>query len=94
MRNPLSLPAFLAWVEKQPADGWYNFLDTRNCAFCQYLKSVGFEQPAVGGFTWRPDRLKGATRPIPEAIRPLLFSEGVGAETFGALASRLREQVS
>lgn len=35
-----SLKGFIAWLERQPADKEYNFLDWGSCALCQYLISA------------------------------------------------------
>jgi hypothetical protein len=37
-----SLDSLIAWLEKQPADGIYQYADTKNCLLCQYYTAMGF----------------------------------------------------
>lgn len=39
--DPLSLPALIAWLEKQPAAATYCYSDTGHCLAAQYCKHVG-----------------------------------------------------
>lgn len=87
MQNPLTAKAFLAWVEKQPANGEYDYSDHRNCAFCQYLRAVGLENPSVNPIAWRPDRNALDYRPLPSNLDEAAADR---PWTFGALADRLR----
>ena len=43
MRNPLSLEAFADWLEQQPADKEYRWLDPCECAIGQYCRSLGMK---------------------------------------------------
>lgn len=86
MKNMLTKEAFAEWCEKQPANKEYDYANPRDCAFCQYLKGVGFEYPGVNSTHWRPDALGDDNRPlgvIADALARLPY-------TFGALAARLR----
>jgi hypothetical protein len=47
MPKKVSLEGFIKFVNKKK--GSYNYLDNGNCAFGQYLKSVGYKTPSVGG---------------------------------------------
>ncbi len=38
--NPLTLDAAIAWMERQPADKSYAFVDFANCLAAQYNKSI------------------------------------------------------
>lgn len=85
MQTPLSLRAFLSWVEKQPADKEYQWSSFCGCAVDQYAATLGISFGDIyvdevckteTGF-WR-------------------VADDIACEmprTFGALASRLREQV-
>ena len=35
-----SLAGFIAWLEKQPADGTYNWGSAKKCAVAQYAESI------------------------------------------------------
>ena len=53
--NPLTVESFISWLEKQPADGEYSFLNCKECAIGQYAKSVGldyYDIPLKTRFMW------------------------------------------
>jgi hypothetical protein len=87
MRNPLSIEAFTEWCEKKPAGEEYNYDDKYNCAFGQYLQSLGFESASVGGYHWRPSaREESRVFPHPAMVGAL----ATNPYTFGSLSKRLR----
>ena len=46
--DPLTVPAFIAWLERQPADRAYDWADVSGCLLCFYLReTTGVAQPAV-----------------------------------------------
>jgi hypothetical protein len=89
MRNPLSIEAFTDWCEKKPAGEEYEFTDCRNCAFAQYLKSLGFERPIVWPDGWQRDAFDKPRR-LPHPKLNAMLNNGLQGRTFGALAKRLR----
>ena len=42
--DPLTLPALIAWLEKQPADAGYNYCQPETCLIAQYLKASGLKK--------------------------------------------------
>ena len=91
MKPAISREAFLQFCESKPADEVYDYTDPFNCAFCQYLKSVGYKRPAVNPHDWRPDRLHDSNRrDLPAGVDQAALRS---SHTFGALATRLREGV-
>jgi len=46
-RDQITLPGFFTFAEKQ--SGSYSYMNNGTCALAQYLKSLGFEKPHVGG---------------------------------------------
>jgi hypothetical protein len=53
--DQLSTEAFIGWLEKQPADGEYNFLNCFECAIGQYAQSIGkdyYDIPAPTREIW------------------------------------------
>lgn len=83
MKPQLTIEAFADWCEKQPAEKSYDYMDTTNCAFCQYLRSLGIEAN-VGQTRYY---VGDALRPMPDGIDRAV---DLGVRTFGALAARLR----
>ena len=67
-----SLDALIAWLEKQPADGEYNWASTSDCAGCRYLRAQGLG----------PDQYKD----IPRYIRIAVFQKKFW--TYGAVLDR------
>ena len=47
--DPFSLESLIAWLEKQPADKPYDYIDSTNCLLCQYFRSVGFNVYTLSG---------------------------------------------
>ena len=47
------LDNFIGWLERQPADGAYNYSDNYNCLVCQYLKSRGWKSPLARSYDVR-----------------------------------------
>lgn len=45
----ISLAGFVAFAATKNPDETFNYFSNGNCAFAQYLKSLGYEQPWVGG---------------------------------------------
>lgn len=41
-----TLPHLIAWLETKPADGFYDYCDSRHCLMCQYV------QDNLGGRVW------------------------------------------
>jgi hypothetical protein len=100
--DPFSLESLIAWLEKQPADKQYCYLDNGNCLHCQYFTAMGFENVHAFGFA------------IYHGKNPMLSSMGqddaienggrlsdqfvdvavLGRHTFGAALDRAREALS
>jgi hypothetical protein len=87
MRNPISIEAFAEFCERKPAGEVYDFFDNCNCAFGQYLQSLGFEKPVVSGFDWSFDKDDKA-REFPHSGMGRALS--THPRTFSDLAQRLR----
>lgn len=91
MTPAITKEAFAEFCESKPADEKYEYTDSQNCAFCQFLKHLGFKYPGVWPSSWRPDgRCEADRQLLPEGVGHALVRE---PETFGALAARLREAV-
>lgn len=84
MKPQLTIEAFADWCEKQPADEAYDFY-AKDCAWGQFLTSLGVEYACVGFNTWTGS--DGQRRCFPSGIA---FPVEEEPHTFGALASRLR----
>lgn len=56
MKNPLSLDAFIDWLEKQPAEREYDWWCPLSCLLAQYAKHIGFrhycELPLTALTSW------------------------------------------
>lgn len=93
MQNPFTREAFLAWVERQPAEQEYVFADNYNCALAQYGKFLGFAD-ATSGVRFNAD--ESTSDYIRHDIHQHHYFEGISRalvdypQTFGALAERLR----
>lgn len=84
----MSVRSLIAWLERQPADKEYCYLDHGHCLIGDYLRSCGFSDIWVGGFTYRHSGTAGERRRLPDAF------EDVAADfprTYGAALERARE---
>lgn len=89
-----SLEGLIAWLETQPADGAYDYLDGSNCALCQYLRARGLDVDGlhIGGY-----RLKGSWtyQPYPDALRVAVHSSPYRNDwTFGYALNVARSLLS
>lgn len=64
MQNPLSLDSLISWLEKQPADGSYNYVDPHGCLIYQYLEQMGFQVRSIGGSSWLDPQLAQHDFPV------------------------------
>jgi hypothetical protein len=70
MRSPFELKSLIDWLEKQPADAEYDYLNNDDCLLCRYFRSVGLPLAGVapvGGSHWTDDRWE--SRPLPDTLR-------------------------
>lgn len=88
--DPFSLKSFAMWLETQPANERYSFLNVSNCAYAQYLKAKGYRFVLIGGFSfshgWRTF-IPSAGRPLTADVRHVLNGHPY---TFGAALQRAR----
>ncbi len=50
--DAFSIEGLIAWLETQNPSAEYNYADTGNCLYCQYLRSRGVDVAHLGGFTY------------------------------------------
>lgn len=87
MRSPFELRSLIEWLEKQPADGEYNYCDPHNCLLSQYFRGVGLPVSQVGAFDWIDTR--GVKHNLPAGFKTT--SQGIGLHWhFGAALIRAR----
>lgn len=87
-QNVHSIRAFGNWVEKQHPSERYVYDDCANCAYAQYLKSLGYDRVRVGVDEACFIDVMGAIKKI-RLPRGLDRAVGLGSNCFGALAQRL-----
>ena len=80
-----SLDGLIAWLEKQPAEKKYCYMDTGACLLCQYLVSIGVPFEGVYGTYW--DDANNVTHDIPASVAHIPVEY---PRTFGAALSRAR----
>jgi hypothetical protein len=79
---------FLAFARTKPADEAYNYMSNGNCAFAQFLRAQGYENPRVFGFDYSLSGLFGNTQPLPAALIEN-DSRALQADTWGECVARL-----
>lgn len=84
--DPFSLKSLMEWLEKQPADDEYCFLDTGGCLFFQYLDHNGVVVASVGGNYYRAEQ-HGEMITLPHGWPKIAAEE---PRTFGAALERAR----
>lgn len=92
-RHYTDLQNLIEWLEKKPAEGTYDFIDTRGCLLFQYLKAQGLPIESVGTTCW-VDTTIIMHKDLPQSF--VTVSSGVGWDdprTFGAALDRARALV-
>lgn len=94
--NPFALEKFLAFVESKPAEEEYDYLDCDACAIGQYIRTLGGHAEEVGddGMFFVLDGEHYCAIGLDDgpiaSLNELVNDPHPGAETFGALAERVR----
>lgn len=83
--DPFTLDALIAWLEKQPANKRYCYLDNGGCMFAQYLLYFGYKRPLIGGFCLQAENLPRWDLPVGWDDIPYAMPR-----TFGAALDRAR----
>ena len=86
--DPFSLESLIAWLEKQPADNTYCYLDHGYCLLSQYFIAQGME--AVHVFSCGGFKHDGIDDDYPLEF-DVIAAEGV--HTFGAALERARSLI-
>lgn len=85
---------FREWLNTKRADEEYDYVDSGNCAFCQFLRDTGLaKNPRVSPGRWRDGDQSVVAHDMPDLVQAAL-NGFIGGEydcprTFGALADRL-----
>lgn len=94
MRHPLSTESLVAWLEKQPAEGRYDFRNPYNCLLCQYFRDMGLPVVSVIPDGWREKWEAGhRLHPLPEGWNKVAEGKPWDESTrgFGSALERARE---
>lgn len=93
----LSLDSLIAWLERQPTDGVYNYTAARHCLLSQYFTAMGLENVSVTPCQYTLDRgmPQENAHLLPEGWETIAFGHPLltGGETrwtFGAALARAR----
>lgn len=84
--DPLSLESLIAWLEKQPEDGLYNYSNVKDCLICRYLRAAGIPFHSAGGEDFQPANIYAERVRLPGWRNVTAPSP----HTFGAALSRAR----
>lgn len=89
--DPFSLESLIAWLEMQPGDKTYCYMDTGGCLLHQYLNAVGVGVGSMGGtvYSLSSDPETDITLPM-----PLRRVARTTPHTFGAALTRARAAFS
>ncbi len=86
--DPFSLSSLVAWLEKQPADKEYCYVDTGRCLLCQYFSAMGFKQVTMTPFDFC--HAKGAAN-LPDGFDEIAQGNNMDmVRTFGAALARAK----
>lgn len=88
-----SLDNLIAWLETQPADKEYDYLDNQNCVLAQYLTASGIKVHGVAGQAYRIEENFSDYIPLPRSFQSVAVDgiRKIGGSTFGAALKRARE---
>jgi hypothetical protein len=85
--DPHSLAGLIAWLELQPRDGEYDFIDAFNCVLCQYFRACGV--PVYSVTPWCYTTTSGERVALPPHFNEIANGPGI-VGTFGAALARAR----
>jgi hypothetical protein len=88
--DPFSLRSLIAWLETQPADETYCYMDNGHCLVAQYLESHGYRNLGVDrrGFYYSVGVGRArAWQDLPPVLNDIALR---GLHTFGAALERAR----
>jgi hypothetical protein len=89
--DPFSLDSLIEWLEKQPADKPYCYMDNGHCLLGQYFTAMGFRLVAVGGSDFDHETERGVI--FPEKFNDVAYGDLQTFDfnrTFGAALKRAR----
>lgn len=88
-----SLDNLIAWLETQPADKEYDYLDNQNCVLAQYFKASGIKVHGVAGLAYRTGENSSDYIPLPLSFQSVAVDDirKIGGSTFGAALKRARK---
>ena len=89
--DPFSLESLIAWLEKMPADGTYNYISNGNCLLAQYLRSSGHRRVSVDGYSYYIEGTKQRISPTFRDIAMPEISWCFWRSTYGAALERARK---
>lgn len=92
--DPLSFASLIAWLEKQPADKTYDYVDCTECLLSQYYTAMGYQNVEITpiflshGGPRRDGRVQ-----LPYSFNLIARGNGVGRSewTFGHALVRARQ---
>jgi hypothetical protein len=88
INNPLSLDAVIAWLEKQPANQRYDYVDPHNCMAAQYNRSIGREYSAASTIL----TARGGESNFDTLLEEIAQGSGIiRTQKFGAALKRARK---
>lgn len=85
--DPFELGTLIAWLEKQPADGAYDYRECDECMFWHYFKSHGLPLSSVGPGYYRLSPNICQTHDLPEHFEDIAWQS---PWTYGAALARAR----
>ena len=89
--DPFELSTLIAWLEKQPTEKTYCFMDNGGCLLAQYFTEQGFKEVSMGG----THIVHGPNRGDYQDLPPHMSSIAVGnPRTFGAALKRARSALA
>ncbi|HZR75677.1 hypothetical protein [Bradyrhizobium sp.] len=89
--DPLTIESLIAWLERQPADDFYEYDEPCACMLHQYFTAMGFENVAVG--PWDFDHAGATGVMLSDAFHDIA-SASPGLCTFGAALERARAELA
>ena len=84
--EPFKLTSLIAWLEKQSADGRYDYCSNGECMLAQYFSAAGYRHVQMN-----PDSFHHAGRDFPVMLpRGFNAVAQLGRKRFGAALERAR----
>jgi hypothetical protein len=86
-KDILSVNSLIQWLETQPPDGRYSYINEKDCMLCRYFRDMGLEKVIVDPFRVGHS---GGEFELPQSLDKISMGSGQYDWSFGGALERAR----